>query len=100
CLYQKIIQGSENGPEFRETQYEWERSCGADKAGLSQDRMAGARHRGRAATRRRHRPEVADSVAGLREAHPGLTGEMGQGSAGSNLAGAAHRQRPAMAQAI
>src|SRR3974390_454306 len=58
--------GSENGPIFRETQYEWE--CGrrgSDQAGLSQDRMAEPRYRGRAAARRRHRAEVANSPAGL-----------------------------------
>src|SRR5216684_8936912 len=48
-----------------ETRHEWECSCGFDKTGLSQDRMAGTRYRGRAAARRRHRPEVAGSAEGL-----------------------------------
>src|SRR6185437_6768678 len=73
--------------EFRETQYEWECGRGDFKTGLSQDRMAGARYRGRAAARRRDRAEVADSAEGLREAHPGLAGEMGERDARPYLAG-------------
>ncbi len=88
------------GPKFRETQYEWECGRGFDKAGLSQNPLAGARYRGRAAAGRRHRPEVADSSQGLRKAHPGVASKMGQGAARPNLAGTAHRRRPAMAQAV
>src|SRR4029077_800177 len=83
--------------EFRETQYGWECRRGADQARLSQDRMAEARHRGRAASGRRHHFAVADSAPALRETHPGIVGEMGQRSARSHLARAARRQRPAMA---
>src|SRR5258708_12564321 len=88
------------GPKFRETQYEWECGRGFDKAGLSQNPLAGARYRGRAAAGRRHRPEVADSSQGLRKAHPGVASKMGQGAARPNLAGTACRRRPAMAQAV
>ena len=49
CLYQAIKTDPKNGPIFRETQYEWECGRGSDQAGLSQDRMAEARYRGRAA---------------------------------------------------
>ena len=45
-------------------------------------------------------PEVADPAASLREAYPGLAGEMGQASARAHLAGAARRRRPAMAQGL
>src|SRR3954470_2319259 len=45
--------------EFRETQYEWERGRGADKTRLSEDRMAEARHRCRAAAGRRRDFEIA-----------------------------------------
>src|ERR1700721_1072158 len=41
--------------EFRETQYEWQCGRGDNQTGLSQDRMAGTRYRGRAAGRRGHR---------------------------------------------
>ena len=36
--------------------------------------------------------QVADSAAGLREAHPGLAGEMGRAGARAHLAGAARRR--------
>ena len=62
--------------------------------------MAGARHRGRAAARRRDRPEVADSPEGLREAYPGLAREMGERTTRPHLAGAARRHRAAMAQTL
>jgi hypothetical protein len=62
--------------------------------------MAGARYRGRAAARRRHRPEVTDTAKAVREAHPGLIGEMGQGGAQPHLAGAALGRRPPVAQTV
>src|SRR5258708_18221643 len=91
---------SRKGPKFRETQYEWECGRGFDKAGLSQNPLAGARYRGRAAAGRRHRPEVADSSQGLRKAHPGVASKMGQGAARPNLAGTTHKPRPPTAQPV
>src|ERR1035437_5245783 len=85
-------------PGLWEKRHEWECSRGADQTSLSQDRMAGAPYRGRAAGRRRHCPEVADSAAASRERYPGLTGELGQTAAQPHLAGAAHWCRLAMAQ--
>src|SRR3979411_1149385 len=105
CLYPAIRKRVRKRPQrkskrVRETRHEWECSRGFDKAGLSQDRMAGARYRGRAAVRWRHRFEVADSAEALREAYPVFAGEMGEGATRSYLAGAAHGPRPAMAQAL
>src|SRR5664279_702685 len=62
---------------FRETQYGWDCGRGAEKARLSQDRVARTRHRGRTAVRRRHRAEVPHSAERLRDTHPGVAGEMG-----------------------
>ena len=70
------------------------------KPGLSQDRMAGARHRGRASSRWRHHPEVAHSAAALREAYSGVAFEMGEAGARAHLAGATRRRGPAMAQSL
>ncbi|MHC2394043.1 hypothetical protein ACVIHB_008899 [Bradyrhizobium liaoningense] len=38
--------------------------------------------------------KVAHSAAALREAYPGLAGEMGKGSTRAHLAGAAERSEP------
>src|SRR6516162_4638521 len=86
--------------KFWETQNGWKCGGGDDETGFSQGRMAGARHRGRAARRRHRTAEVTNSAEVVRGAHPGLAGEMGERSAGAHLARAARRSRSRMAQGV
>ena len=67
------------------------------EAAVPQDRVAAARHRGRAARGWRHRAEVEHPSDGVCGAYSSRVGALGEAGAGAHLAGAA-RRGPAVAQ--